>query len=546
MPNFTKNILLFLFISNAFVANATNLIDLEDNLNNITKNKYYDHRQEKLQEKIVSYLTLCLKQITNNVHTDQVPLVKLEDVENRKQVIEYFKTSRGECAGLSVLWSYGHFLQDQPNPDQVERDDLTNFHTMYNRLVTWNGEENFNPKEQKQLNSFIENIRLYQMKSSDLFPERNNCQLDLEFLLQDTKRGNPLLKFKFPDTFLSKEMLSRRLKQAIQPGTMIFLGTEWQGRAHLMAAYQSINNGSIFFYDPNAFEGEVEVNGPEELMCSFWRASDPSQFISSFYGLDPMSLMGRTVSIDIFSFPTYLSNTYPLYKDFSVTGKEILDLMLDRPVLITRFNKTPEIIKLMSSLNKNALVDILTYKIGENVGLLKKMDYEERLPLLKKEITDHYINGNEKVEKELVIKQLAQFIFSINDITTDQMNIINQLTSQACNLNKVLSLTDIMVILAANPGNNKLVKELFETFLASHLEKTSREVAGKKLSQNRNSIYINAAIISNLEKGSIDISKKIIKYLSHNFGVFPTLANVKSWRSIELEHYLDLKEPGWL
>ena len=533
MTNFIRNISINLISASTFMASAMDVMD-QRNLEN--ESGYYNYGQSVLQEKIASYLTLSLNQLTADVCINKAPQQVLEDIKNRTQIIDYFKNSRGECAGLCALWAYGHFLQDQPNPNQLERDDLTNFHKLYMRFITWDGKTPFSPEEQKQNDRFIANIRLYQMNSLELFPDATTSQLNLPALLQDTKRGFPHLKFTFPDAFLSKEMFSWRLRQVIKPGTMIFLGTKRHDKAHVMSAYQSVTNGSMFFYDPNSYHGDRKVNQLEDLIHSFWEASDPSNFIPGFGGLDLMSFIGRTVSIDIFSFPLYSSDTYPPYRDFCVTGNEVVDLFLNKPALLRQFN-TIEIINLLGSLGEDALFDILTYKIGSNLHVLQKLDHEERLSSLKDEITNCYIKSV-KLQKKVVIHQLEQFVFSMGAVTTNQLRIISDLTSRAYALKDILSLTDIIVTLATNPGNNVLVQELFDTFLKSNPDKNSKESAGRELSQNRNSSYINAAIISNIEIGSIDTSKTIIKYLADNFGVFPTLGNVKNWHSVELSNFI--------
>jgi hypothetical protein len=454
--------------------------------------------QTDLQQKIVLFLERELKKCTHE-----------EEKKNRQEAIDYFKNSRGECVGLSTLWCYARRLEDEKNKTQKAKDDLAFFNTCHRKLLSWDEKSEFNGEEIADLERFIGNVRTFQIPSFLMFKQSKKLQLDLSITLDDTKRGQPLVCFEKDNFMCSKKMLDTRLKEIIQPQTLIFLGATKNGSGHQMALYKNKEDGKVYFYNPNARHGwanvqygEKEIENLEELIDAFWEGSDPSSFLL-FGGFDPVDRALRNVTIEVYRFSEDQQYDYPKENNFNLTAEEVLTVFKDFP-FIPKFASRKEVQSFIKSLDKHQALELIK---REEVSLELKKDLKALLIEEKNQLTKRIL---QQVTKRSVDRDPLQ---------------VKQLTDEAIALQDMLSLENILLVLALNPGDTPLAKKL----LNAALDKGDMKYG----------FAISIAIWANINHNTLETAKMILKILGDKFEIAPSYEQILEFKNVELAQFME-------
>lgn len=278
-----------------------------------------DVSQGHLQRQMVKYLK-----------KEEALAKNQEDKESRQKVTQEVENSKGFCAGLVTLWSYGKVIEgEEKSKEGVIRDDARQFKKIIQKLSQWNGVDDFSPQDKKEIESLISNVLMYQQTTARLFKAAKMfTQLELDVSLYDTKRGFPQKVFD-QEAIVTRESLEKHLEKIIRPNTIILLGVRREGLGgHVVAAYQNPRTKKLYFYDPNEYYGEVEVETIKELTEKYWRSTESGSFFSGFGGIDPLEWILRRTSITVFQFPSFgqISYDYPSEKEFELSDTEVKDL----------------------------------------------------------------------------------------------------------------------------------------------------------------------------------------------------------------------------
>lgn len=285
----------------------------------------------KLTEGIIQYLQneLALAEQNNAIEME---------IKERQRIINYFQESRGECLGLSTLWSYGRRIADEPlketDSESKAKDDIQFFNNIEQLLTQWDGETEFSQQEKADIDRFISQSLFYQRFDLQLYKKLGKIdelllhdirQFNLPELMEDTKGRTPINSFHTANASLTKEMLHNRLADLVKPQSMIFLSTkpERSYSGHVVSVYQNESDSKIYFYDANA-EHEVEIDSLSQLTDLVWDAFAPENFQVGFSQTDLSDIQFRNVAADIVKFDGDPDYTYQTLKTMSATPDELM------------------------------------------------------------------------------------------------------------------------------------------------------------------------------------------------------------------------------
>jgi transposase len=177
---------------------------------------------------------------------------------------------RGMCNGLSVLWAYGMYLSDQPNPEGKERDDHAFFLNAQD-LLLHKPKHSYTAQDHATVERFIQHIIFFQDWALKL--NVSGRQLDLGATLEDTKGRKAVSVIDELDLISNQEFLQRRLERlASIPGNMVFIAATGKKSGHIFSFYKN-KEGQITFYDPNSRNGEQLALSSDELRGMVWGAT---------------------------------------------------------------------------------------------------------------------------------------------------------------------------------------------------------------------------------------------------------------------------------
>jgi hypothetical protein len=464
--------------------------------------------QTDLKKKIVAFLDKDLSKCKDT-----------ENLKNRREVIEYFKESCGECTGLSTLWAYGRRLEDSDTKSQKIKDDLAFFNHCHQLLLSWDEISEFSEKQVLDLHRFIGNIRGFQLPSFWIFYESKKIQLDLSLTLEDTIRGAPSLCFEKVDFLCSKQMLTSKFKEIIHPQTMIFLGFKLNLKAHMMAVYKNKDNETLYLYNSNAkhdqkkiFFGEKKLASLEELTEEFWQQTDSEHFSEGFQMLNPLDNQLKSVSFFVYKFSEDPLAFYPSNESFNLKALELIDFFREFPWSLSLAKNN---VKLKSFINS------LTDKEVFNILKIKKLNLN-----FKKDLIDCYSR---------VIDQKNSLVQEITDmaclkVSNRDVKQIKQLTGQASTIKHWFTLNEILLVLTLNPGNIGCIEEFLTDFV--ELEEIT------DLEKNKITWSLFLAIYENIKQGTIETAKTILKIVGDNFKIVPSLKQIEDFASVELAQYI--------
>lgn len=270
--------------------------------------------------------------------------LKSNEAKTRLALIKMFKTSKGICSGISLLWVYAKLIADDPSTDKSqETDDIHCFNRMLKLLNDWDGVKPFTHAECNDLNRFISNIIHYQREDITLDFENHWIlgflrvfQDHVSVLLEDTKRGSPQEIYRLNPCAATRTMLKGQLNKVMQPGVMIFINLHIHGTEdyHRVAVYQSLQDKSIYYFDinndgkPSGYE--VEVKDLDELTYQIFDSASPLRFnIMARQRLDPLASATATIGIQKFQFSS--DNTLLIDESMGISDDEFTSLLSSYP-----------------------------------------------------------------------------------------------------------------------------------------------------------------------------------------------------------------------
>ena len=86
------------------------------------------------------------------------------EVINRKEVIEYFKNSKGQCYGIAVMQAYGRKIEDENRNKAIKEpaDDADFFNSTKKTLLEWDESQSLSDDSRSDIERFISHILFYQ------------------------------------------------------------------------------------------------------------------------------------------------------------------------------------------------------------------------------------------------------------------------------------------------------------------------------------------------------------------------------------------------
>ena len=388
--------------------------------------------QRLLIDHISSYLEHELKTLTLENKISE------REIKNRQEVINLFKASEGECAGLSMLWAYGRRISEEPLKDSTkERDDNRAFEEAQHLLGTWNEKTTYTKDEKLKIDRFISQIFTFQSphlvySANDLNLHTRQNQFDLAPQhFQDTL-GRTLQNDIIETLIGDSKMLASRLEKLIQPKRMFFLSSH----GHSMAIYKSAKNGQLYFYDPN--RGETRPADVKGLVSDFQLNMHAlASAERGFSHLDRITGNIARVRVQSFKFSDEKDSeenktARKLSSDeLALSYKELLEILKNSPKILERRNE-PSVKGLFSSLSKEQLIHALEKppldsRLKEALEeAAKKVSFYDAIHLIwwkkfsetdedfiKSALTHcHYPNGNSRSLDESDRAELLKFIGS--------------------------------------------------------------------------------------------------------------------------------------
>lgn len=199
--------------------------------------------------------------------------------------ISQFKS--GYCAGISSLWLYSRWLQNQPK-GLLERDDHDWFKGVIDTIVRWDEKVPVPLNIAKEFDRFISLIEFYQHPNHALLPANPG---DLDVLLEDNVKESegvsppyrkPKKEYSIA-SLLNFDQLKKILKEGIiHPYRLIYISSS----NHATALF--FDGKNYYFFNPNSSDGEKVIPpGPsaiDELAESIFIANGfptPPLFFSS-------------------------------------------------------------------------------------------------------------------------------------------------------------------------------------------------------------------------------------------------------------------------
>jgi len=166
-----------------------------------------------------------------------------------QEFIAQFET--GYCHGISSLWLYAKWLQNQPRKTFIDRDDYTWFEYVIKLLALQqvNATE-FNKEEDKEIERFIQHIEFFQNIKKYLSSHNPG---DLHNSLQDTYADRKLKQDYSFASLLTLTQLQTLLKEPgfIQEDKQVLIVSH----NHTVALFK--RNGVFYCFDPNSSSGEI-------------------------------------------------------------------------------------------------------------------------------------------------------------------------------------------------------------------------------------------------------------------------------------------------
>ncbi|MES2961964.1 MAG: hypothetical protein V4694_06225 [Pseudomonadota bacterium] len=313
---------------------------------------------------------------------EKVPESDKMDRENRLKVINYFKTSKGQCHGLAFLQAYGRRIDDDNKDDKVREnvDDIHFFERTKGLLLDWNREDSWAEKDQKDVERLISNILLYQRfdlefakYDSLIFPHLTQ---DPDKILQDTIRGEIVKSFGYkPDTtannhpntniITTREMLQSRLEEIVNPQNIILLHFD----DHTVAIYQDKNN-KIYLYNN---ENELLATDKTDLTNQIWNVTNPSNFTQGFNTtFAPSDQWLRTVTdIQIYKFPN--DPQYDCPTNLQISKEEFKSFSEKYPKLAILAEEDDLFSALLNSMNSDDAWDLYNDQTLDNESIRTAM-----------------------------------------------------------------------------------------------------------------------------------------------------------------------------
>ncbi len=481
------------------------------NENDDSKLNYLNLSQKNISHAIIAYLKSELASSTTQ-----------PEIANIKSAIHWFEKSAGECIGYSILWAYGHRLQDAENENSSERDDLSFFKKMIQKLASWDEKSKFSSAEKKDLDRFINNIRYYQMPSESFFIESKDRHFDLSLTLEDTKRGSPICNFRLNNIPLTGPLLINRLKKIIKPGAMIFLGAANRNfsTGHIMAAYKSIINNKIYFYDPNNNSGEISVDTIEDLVKAYWESSKVVAESTFFYDFNKINM----VSIIIFSFKEDIKEEYPPIEAIELLSFEekIEMIALSGSLEKVRFDFNGYLRHVLDKLSNEELEKIINW---ENIKFNEENSEEESST--KEEILTYIIL--------FILKNKSSISLGLTHAISAHKKIIESLKIDDINDQEKIrallgnKLTKALKLLIEKPGDNKFIEKTLERIDPIEAKKENGQSLGRNLI---------LAVARNIENNSINSAFLILKILMEKFNMGLTTQQIVGMKNGMLNNFI--------
>ncbi|MDX2082648.1 MAG: hypothetical protein SFV53_01495 [Rickettsiales bacterium] len=282
-----------------------------------------------------------------------------KDRENRLEVIEYFKKSKGQCHGLSVLQAYGRMIEDEGEIERNSTDSISFFNKVKTTLLDWNNQEDQLDRQQvADIERLISNILLYQRadlevgKPIAIFYPSQDPSLELtpgQTVLQDTFRGNIIKSFDYDSSLvLTKKMLKTRLEKVVKPNNIILIHSKSENGEHTNSIYQS-SSGKIYLSNN---ENEIAIENLDDLTEKLWDVTDKGNFVLSGRGFKYSDLLLRNITgVQIYKFANGTAYDYPT--NLAISKDEFKEFSLEHP----KFTEFIKIDALFESFSNSISVD---------------------------------------------------------------------------------------------------------------------------------------------------------------------------------------------
>ncbi len=277
---------------------------------------------------LIANINLYLRKEIKGLDISNERKGKLEELNS------YFSISKGECAGLSCLWSQAKLLASKSEFDTKAKKSLERLKEAHNILYSFNEKAVFSQEKKENIENFISDVFYYQQKAGMVNQEG----------IEACKVGNDVLgipnKVFLYDVLTSKEGLEATFDKIILESHMILIGIRKQGFiGHKISIFKDGKSGKISFYDPNL--GEKEFDNVKDLVKVLWDAANLSTLISKetlkdFLELDVSQGLIKRLVIEGFNFNPPCNN-YPSQKQIGENSfigcEEILNAFLFSPKL---------------------------------------------------------------------------------------------------------------------------------------------------------------------------------------------------------------------
>ena len=222
------------------------------------------------------------------------------------EITKKFLSAGGYCAGISTLWLYSRWLQDQPKILNNVRDDHDWFASTVKRIARWDGKEKLSEEDANEFERFISLIEFFHHPSNYLPMHQG----DLDDLIEDTT-GRKLNKEFAIGSLLTLEQLKMLLKteNVIRDGELVYI--ELGLGRHITALFRKGNY--YYYFNPDNPTGEIKSDSLDEIADRIFEANSNWIWYPMYERDKPLPL-----GIRIFSFDEMIEKPYP-------TPKEILD-----------------------------------------------------------------------------------------------------------------------------------------------------------------------------------------------------------------------------
>jgi hypothetical protein len=474
---------------------------------------FIEIKQDILVRKIIAFLELDVINSDNNLA-----------IPDRVKVINYFKKSEGECAGLVSLWLYGKRMYEEDNPNNLVIDDVGYFYEMTQLLINWDCLKPFKASVKLEIECFISHLLFYQNLHSDIF-EQHIPQLDLATKLTDTK-GRKFVEVSSQEFIVNKKLLKEKFELLVKPSAMIVVGTE----NHAMAFYMSKDGNNVSFYDPNY--GVYYSNKLEHLLDALWFSSDI--FSNNKYEtINTMAIATRYFSVMIFV-PDYDIDLYSSESLLCVNDlNEVINIIQEVPSL--HFNlignknfvlhfaiSTLEDYEIMACL-QGGLIDEL--KLPTIIRYLC-LDIENRSTFLARFLIENYHDLIPKYKCLDVVKKQSSKTF-LYDYFLEFL--ISETVSSI--FVPYIKLSETLKILSMEENIGEI--ELAE-YLLSNCNISSNS--------NKTQLRIDNVVEKNLLANNRDYALEIMQLLFSRFSLLPSQKILDQFTYIELQPFASYKE----